>query len=134
MIASSAVYPITFQIAAWSLRFSWVFMIAAFAFAGFLGSFILAGVFLSGRPRWVRAAGATVVLGTVIGGLMGANLRAAMAGAYLPFSAVDGLGFFMILWQTVVGVSLGRGVQARAKWAVEATGAISSSGDATHGN
>jgi hypothetical protein len=111
LIASSAVYPVTFVIAVRSFGSSWVFMIAAFAFAGFLGSFVLAGVLLFGRPGWGRAAFATVVLGVVVGGLMGANLRAAMSGVPLPFSAIDGLGLFMVLWQALVGASLGRGIQ-----------------------
>ena len=122
LIASSAVYPIAWRIAAVSgIRRSAPFMIAAFAFAGFLGSFVLASVFLFGRPRWVRAACATVILGTVIGGFMGAHLRAAMTGIGSPLSARDGLGLFMAVWQTVVGASLGRGVPVRPNQSVEAT-------------
>ncbi len=105
LIASSVVYPITWRIAVSGIRHSGPFMIATFAFAGFLGSFVLASVFLFGRPRWARSSYATVVLGTIVGGLMGASLRAAMTGVHLPF----GLGFFMVLWQAVVGASLGRG-------------------------
>ena len=120
LIASSAVYPIAWHIAVSGIRHSGAFMIATFALAGFLGSFVLASVFLFGRPRWPRAAFATVVLGTVIGGLMGANLRAAMAGLHLPFSARDGLGVFMVLWQTAIGASLGRGVPLKPSHSVEA--------------
>jgi len=110
MIASSAVYPIAWLIAASGIGRSGLF-ISAFAFAGFLGSSVLASVFLFRRPCWVRAACATVVLGTVVGGLMGANLLAGMKG--LPSDGPLGLGVFMVVWQTVVAASLGRGVQAR---------------------
>ena len=134
LIASSAVYPITFQIAVRGLGSSWVFMIAAFAFAGLLGSFVLVGVLLFGRPGWGRAACATVVLGAVVGGLMGANLRAAMYGVHWPLSAIDGLALFMVLWQVVVGASLGRGMQGRPNRPVEAAGATGSSDDAAPAN
>jgi len=112
MIASSAVYPISWQIAASGIGPSGL-SISAFAFAGFLGSSVLASVFLFRRPCWVRAACATVVLGTVVGWLMGANLLAGMKG--LPSDGPLGLGVFMVVWQTVVAASLGRGVQARPK-------------------
>ena len=118
LIASSVVYPIAWRIAVSGIGHSATFMIAAYAFSGFLGSFVLASVFLLGRPRWVRAACATVILGTVVGGFMGAHLRAAMTGVDSPLSARDGLGLFMVVWQTVVGASLGRG----ALRALEATG------------
>jgi len=53
LIASSAVYPIAWRIAAVSvIRHSAPVMIASFASAGFLGSCVLATVFLFGRPRW----------------------------------------------------------------------------------
>ena len=110
LIVSSVVYPIAWHIAASGIGRSGL-SISAFAFAGFLGSVVLASVFLFGRPGWVRAACATVVLGTVIGGLMGANLLAGMKG--LPSLGSLGLGVFMVVWQTVVAASLGRGVPAR---------------------
>ena len=110
LIASSAAYPIAWRIAVSGIGHPGPLMIAAFALAGFLGSAVLAGVFLFGRPRWVRAAGATVVLGAVIGGLMGAHLLATVTGVASPLSAGDGLGVFLVVWQTAVGVSLGRGV------------------------
>lgn len=131
LIASSAVYPIAWRTAAMSIiGHSGAFMNAAFAFAGFLGSFVLASVLLIGRPRWARSAFTAVVLGTVVGGLMGASLRAAMTGVQLPF----GLGFFMVLWQVVVAASLGRGLQARPNQSVKATGSTENSGDAPLGN
>lgn len=110
LIASSTVYPISWRIAAVSvIRHSAHFMIASFACAGFLGSCVLASVCLFGRPRWGRAAVTTVILGTAVGGLMGAHLRAAMTF----LSAGDVLGLYMVLWQTAVGASLGRGVNTR---------------------
>jgi len=114
LIASSAIYPLTWRIAALGLRSSWGFMIGTFALAGFLGSFVLADVVLTGRPRWVKAACVTVVLGTVIGALGGAHLGATMAGIHSPLTAGDGLGLLMVLWQVAVAVSLGRGVRARS--------------------
>lgn len=116
LIASSVVYPIAWRIATSSLvgpSPSWTIMIAEFAFAGFLGSLVLASVFLWRRPGWARAACATVVLGAVIGGLLGANLRAAMTVVHWPLTASDGLGLLVVIWQAVVGASLGRGVQGR---------------------
>lgn len=110
LIASSVAYPVAWQIAASGTVHPGPFMVAKFAFSGFLGSFVLAGVFLIGRPRWVRAACATVVLGTLVGGLMGAELLAALKG--MDLLGRDGLGIFMVLWQTVVSASLGRGVLA----------------------
>jgi hypothetical protein len=110
LIASSAVYPIAWRIAAVSVvRHSALFMIASFACAGFLGSCVLASVCLFGRPRWGRAAVTTVILGTAVGGLMGAHLRAATTF----LSAGDVLGLYMVLWQTAVGASLGRGVKGK---------------------
>ncbi|MCE5311339.1 MAG: hypothetical protein LLG20_27185 [Acidobacteriales bacterium] len=114
LIASSAVYPLTWRIATLGIRPSWGFMIGAFALGGFLGSFVLAGVFLTGRPRWVKAACMTVVLGTVIGALGGAHLGATMAGVHSPLTAGDGLGLLMVLWQAAMAASLGRGVRARS--------------------
>ena len=93
-------------------------MVGAFAFSGFLGSWVLGSVFLFGRPGWVRAACTTIVLGSVIGGLMGADLLA--AGAY--HSGRAGLGVFMVVWQTVVGASLGRGIPARPNHAAAPNG------------
>ena len=113
LITSSAVYPVAWLIAVSGTVHPGAFMVAEFAFSGFLGSSVLTSVFLFGRPRWVRAACATVVLGTLVGGLMGAYLLAATKGMDLLGSARDGLGVFMVLWQTVVGASLGRGVPAR---------------------
>jgi hypothetical protein len=136
LIASSLVYPLAWRIATSSTfgPASWAFMIASFALAGFVGSFVLASVFLFRRPRWARAAFATVVLGAAVGGLMGANLRAAMAGVHLPYSARDGLGLSMILWQAVVGAALGRGVQVRPARSAERTSTANSSANATPGN
>jgi hypothetical protein len=87
-----------------------------FALAGFLGSFVLASVFLLGRPRWGRAAITTVILGTAVGGLMGVHLRVATN----PGAARDVLGVYVVLWQTAVGASLGRGVAPRPSHPVEA--------------
>lgn len=110
LIASSAVYPIAWRIAAVSgIGHSAPVMIASFTCAGFLGSCVLASVCLFGRPRWGRAAVTTVMLGTAVGGLMGAHLRA--EATFL--SAGDVLGLYTILWQTAVGASLGRGVDAK---------------------
>jgi hypothetical protein len=134
LIASSVVYPIAWRIAVSDIGHSATFMIAAYAFSGFLGSFVLASVFLFGRARWVRAACATVILGTVIGGFMGAHLRATMTGVDSPLSARDGLGLFMVVWQTVVGASLGRGVPVRPNQSVEATDTTHNSGGAAPGN
>ena len=114
LIASSAVYPLAWRLAAVSvIGQSAAFMVAAYAFSGFLGSLVLASAFLFGRPRWLRSALATVVAGTVTGGFMGAHLLLAMSGVASPLSASDGLGAFVVIWQTVVGASLGRGVPAR---------------------
>jgi len=118
LIASSAVYPISWWIAASTTRHPGAYMVGAFGFSGFLGSLVLGSVFLFGRPGWVRAACRTVVLGTVIGGLMGADLLA--AGSY--HSGRDGLGVFMVVWQTVVGASLGRGIPARPNHAAAPNG------------
>lgn len=107
-IASSAVYPVAWQIAAGSLvRQPTPVMIASFAFGGFLGAFVLAGVFLAGRPHWRRAALTTVILGTAVGGLMGTNLTAGMTFV----SAGDVLALYMVLWQVAVAASLGRGAK-----------------------
>jgi len=111
LIASSVVYPVAWRIATLGTVHPGPFMVVEFAFSGFLGSFVLASLFLFGRARWVRAACATVVLGTVIGGLMGAYLFAAMKGMVLL--GRGGLGVLMVVWQTMVGASLGRGVPAR---------------------
>jgi hypothetical protein len=118
LIASSAAYPIAWWIAASTTRHPGAYMVGAFAFSGFWGSLVLGSVFLFGRPGWVRAAGTTVVLGTVIGGLMGADLLAAASF----HSGRDGLGVFMVVWQTVVGASLGRGIPARPNHAPAPTG------------
>ena len=132
LIASSAVYPIAWRIAAPSTAgpSSWALMIAEFALAGFLGSFVLSSALLFRRPCWVRTAIAAVVLGAVVGGLMGANLRAAMTVVHWPVSARDALGLGVVLWQVVVGASLGWGVQARPERVAEGTGTTNSSGDA----
>jgi hypothetical protein len=127
LIASSAVYPIAWHIAASRTWHPGAYMVAAFAFSGFLGSFVLASVFLFRRPCWVRAACATVVLGTVIGGLMGVHLLAGMKG--LPSLGSLGLGVFMVVWQTVVGASLGRGVQSKPKAAAPNGGPATSVGN-----
>ena len=85
-------------------------MVATFAFSGLLGSLVLASVLLFGRPRWLSVAGATVVAGTAIGGLMGVHLLATMKGVVSLGSAGDILAMYMVLWQVAVGTSLGRGV------------------------
>ena len=100
-------------------------MVGAFGFSGFLGSWVLGSVFLFGRPGWVRAACKTVVLGTVIGGLMGADLLAAVS----YHSGRAGLGVFMVVWQTVVGASLGRGILARPNKDAPNGGRATSLGD-----
>ena len=131
LIASSAVYPIAWRIAAVSvIRHSTPIMIASFACAGFLGSCVLASVCLFGRPRWVRAAITTVILGTAAGGLMGAHLCAATSF----LSAGDVLGLYMVVWQTAVAASLGRGVKARSSQFVEAANTTTNSGDAAPEN
>ncbi len=113
LIASCAVYPIAWYIAASTTFHPTACMVAAFAFSGFLGSLVLAGVLLFGRPRWVRATGTTVVVGTAIGGLMGAHLLAATKGMVSLGSARDVLAVYMVLWQAAVGTSLARGAAAR---------------------
>ncbi len=123
VIASSVVYPFTWRIATLStsrLSASWEVLTAEFALAGLLGSLVLAVVALFGRAGWARAAAATAVLGAVVGGLMGANLAAA-ATAHWPILPRDGLGLFLVLWQAVVGASLGHGIQATRRRAAEAT-------------
>lgn len=122
LIASSATYPITWWIAASTAIHPGAYMVAAFAFSGFLGSLVLASVLHFGRPRWVRATGATVVVGTAIGGLMGAHLLAATKGMVSPGSARDALGVGMVLWQAAVGASLGRGVPVKPDEAAAPTG------------
>ncbi len=131
IVASSAIYPITWQIAASGIRRSGPYMIAVFTLAGFLGSFVLAGVFLTGKPRWLRSACTTVILGTVIGGLMGAQLRAAMSGINLLFLARDGLAVFMVVWQAVVSASLARGVPVPCNQPAATTGTVPSPGGTT---
>jgi len=115
LIASCAVYPIAWYIAASTTVHLTAYMVAAFAFSGFLGSLVLAGVLLFGRPGWVRATGATVVVGAAIGGLMGAHLLAATKGMVSLGSARDVLAVYMVLWQAAVCTSLGRGVPAKPK-------------------
>ena len=110
LIASFAAYPIAWSIAAFSTEDPGVYMVGAFALAGLLGSSMLAGAVLFRRRHWVRGASATVILGTLIGALMGANLLAATTGMDLLGSTRDGLGVFLVVWQTVVGASLARAV------------------------
>jgi apolipoprotein N-acyltransferase len=113
-LASSVSYPIAWWISVSHLAGpapSWVAVIADFAGAGLFGGLVLAGVFLYRRPGWARSTLTTVVLGALIGGLMGANLRAAMATAHWPVDIRTGLGLMVVLWQTVVGASLGAGVK-----------------------
>lgn len=112
IIASCAVYPIAWRIAAVSVTSNSALTKAAFfACAGFLGACLLAGVFLLGRPRCARAAIATTLLGTAVGGLMGVQLHAAPTFG----TASDVLGLYLVVWQTTVGASLGRGVEARSR-------------------
>jgi hypothetical protein len=113
LIASSAIYPIAWWIAASTTPHLGVYMVGAFAFSGFLGALVLASAVLFGRGRWAKAATWTIVLGTLIGGLMGAHLLAATKGMDLLGSARDGLGVFLVVWQTLVGASLGRGMLRR---------------------
>lgn len=110
LIASCGVYPIAWHIAASTTARPGGSMVAAFAFSGFLGSLVLASVLLFGRPRWVSVAGATLVAGTAIGGLMGGHLLATVKGVVSLGSAGDILAVYMVLWQAAVGTSLGRGV------------------------
>jgi len=114
LITSCAVYPIAWYSAALTTFHPGAYMVAAFAFSGFLGSLVLASALLLGRPGWVRATGATVVVGTAIGGLMGVHLLAATKGGVAFGSVGDVLGVYMVLWQTGVGISLGRGVLPRS--------------------
>lgn len=116
LVATSAVYPIAWRIAALSLPHSTPFVIASFACAGFLGSCVLATVFLVGRPRWLRTATIAVIIGTAVGGLMGAHLRAPA----ILLSAGDVLGLYMVLWQTSVAASLGRGAKPSSGRLLEA--------------
>ena len=97
-------------------------MVAAFALSGFLGSLVLASVLLFGRPRWVRVAGATIVAGTAIGGLMGVHLLATVKGVVSLGSAGDILAVYMVLWQATVGTLLGRGVLSRPNKAAAPNG------------
>jgi hypothetical protein len=113
LIASSVVYPVAWLIAVSGTRHPGAHLVAEFALAGFLGSFVLASVFLFRRPHWVRAACATVVLGTFTGALMGAYLLAATKSMVLL--GRDGLGVLMVMWQTVVSASLGRGLPSSPK-------------------
>jgi len=113
LIASGAVYPIAWHIAASTVAHPGVSMVAAFAFSGFLGSLVLASALFFGRPRWVSVAGATVVAGTAIGGLMGVHLLATVKGVISLGSAGDILAAYMVLWQVAVGTSLGRGALPR---------------------
>ena len=113
LIASCGVYPIAWHIAALTTVHPGAYMVAAFAFSGFLGSLVLASVLFFGRPGWVRATGATVVVGTAIGGLMGVHLLAATKGVASSGSVDLVLGLYMVLWQVAVGTSLGRGVLPR---------------------
>jgi hypothetical protein len=117
LIASSVVYPIAWRIAVPSTDgpSSWALMIAEFALAGCLGSFVLSSMLLFRRPCGVRTSLATVVLGAAVGGLMGANLWAALSVVHWPIRVRDALGSTLVLWQTVVGASLGWGVQASPK-------------------
>jgi len=113
VIASCGVYPIAWHIAASTTFRPGGSMVAAFALSGFLGSLVLASVLLLGRPRWMSVAGATIVAGTAIGGLMGVHLLATAKGVVSLGSAGDVLAVYMVLWQAAVGASLGRGVLPR---------------------
>jgi hypothetical protein len=122
LIASCGVYPIAWHIAASATVHPGAYMVAAFAFSGFLGSLVLASVLLFRRPGWVRATGATVVVGTAIGGLMGLHLLAATKGLASSGSVDLVLGLYMVLWQAAVGISLGRGVLPRPNKAAAPNG------------
>jgi hypothetical protein len=109
LLASAAVYPIAWQIAAIStIRPSNPAMIPSFTIAGLLGSAVLASVLLWGRPHWLKSASTTVILGAAVGLLMGAHLL--LAPSHNTTGTV--LGVYMVLWQTLVACSLGRGVKA----------------------
>ena len=122
LIASCAVYPIAWHIAASTTFHPRASMVAAFAFSGLLGSLVLASVLLFGRPGWVKATGVTVVVGTAIGGLLGVHLLAATKGVVSLGSAGDVLGVYMVLWQAGVGTSLGRGILPGPKKAAAPNG------------
>ena len=128
-VASSVAYPVAWRIAAPGSAGP-ALMIAEFAFAGFLRSFVLSGVLLLRRPCGVMTAIATVILGAAVGGLMGANLRATMTVVHWPVTTHDALGLSVVLWQAVVGASLGWGVQRRPKRDAEGTGTTNTFGDA----
>ncbi len=122
MIASSAIYPIAWHIAASTAFHPKATMVAAFAFSGLLGSLVLASVLLFGRPVWVRATGVTVVVGTAIGAVFGVHLLAATKGVVSLGSTGDVLGLYMVLWQAGVGTSLGRGILQRPNKAAAPNG------------
>lgn len=115
LIASSGIYPIAWHMAAWTTFHPGANMVAAFAFSGFLGSLVLASVLLFRRPGWLRFMGATAVVGTAVGGLMGVHLLATVKGVISLGSAGDVLAVYMVLWQAAVSASLGRGVLPRPK-------------------
>ena len=128
LITSCFIYPISWHIAASTIRHPGASMVVGFAFSGLLGSLMLASVLLYGRPRWVRAIGVTMVVGTAIGGLMGAHLLASVKGYVTLGSTGDILAIYMVLWQASVGTSLGRGVLAKPKEVAPMNGSAGSAG------
>ena len=106
IVASSAIYPFAHQFAAESaIGHSSAFIVAAVAFSGLVGSSVLAATFLFGRPFFARSATVTVILGTAIGALSGAYLLIPTSHPSLGLR----LGVILVVWQSVVGASLGRG-------------------------
>jgi hypothetical protein len=112
IVASCAIYPVAWYIAASTTVHPNAFMVAAFTLAGFLGSFVLAGVLLFKRPDWVRATVATVIAGTAVGGLMGLHLLIATRGVVSYGSASDVLALYTVIWQAAVSMLLARSVPA----------------------
>ncbi len=126
LIASSAVYPLAWRIATAGLAgpSSRAVVTGEFALAGFVGSGVLSSVFLSRRPGWLGSAAATVVIGAVTGGLTGANVWAAIAVSHWPVPVRDALGLTIVVWQTVVGASLARGVERRLRPGAGSAGSL----------
>ena len=106
IVVSSVVYPIAHRVAADSaIDHSTGYIVAAVAFSGLLGSSALAGAFLAGRPRWASSAAWTISVGTLFGAASGASL---LLPSYHP-SIGFRLAVILIVWQTAVAASLGRG-------------------------
>ena len=118
VVTSSVVYPIAHRVAADSaINHSTGYMVAAIAFSGFLGSSALAGSFLPGRPRWGSSTAWTISVGTLVGAASGAIL---LVPSYHP-SISFRLAVILIVWQTAVAASLGRGTLTMPNKSVQAT-------------